>query len=83
MGSESLHTLLLTNIPQLGKRIASTRYELVVVEGVDELAHEIAQVVGELVYLGASFQVPKHAGHVAGRGKNSLVADESAAGQVP
>lgn len=82
MGGESLHALLLTDIPQLSEGIAGAGDELVVVEGVDAQAHDIAEMVGKLVHLGACFQVPEHAGHVAGRGEDALVADESAAGQV-
>lgn len=82
VGGEGLHTLLLTDIPQLGEGIASTRHKLVVVQRVDAQAHDIAEVVGELMHLGASFQIPEHAGHVTRGSQDALVADESAAGQI-
>lgn len=80
--SKGLHAFLLADIPQLGEGIASARYELVVVEGVYAQAHDISQVVGELMHLGPGFQVPKHAGHVARRGEDSLVAYEPTATEV-
>lgn len=82
MGRKGLDTLLLSDVPQLRKRVASTRHKLVVVKRVDAQAHDIAEMVGKLVYFGAGFQVPEHTGHVAGRGQDALVADKSAATQV-
>jgi hypothetical protein len=51
VSGKCLDTLLLTDIPQLGESIASTRDELVVIERVYAQAHDIAQVVCELVHL--------------------------------
>jgi hypothetical protein len=82
VGGEGLDTLLLADIPQLSKGVAGTRHELVVVERVDAQAHDIAEMVGKLVHLGARLEVPEHAGHVARRGEDALVADESAATEV-
>jgi hypothetical protein len=74
-----LAALLLTDIPQLGEGIASTRHELVVVEGVDAQAHDIAQVVGEFCDFLSSLNVPQHAGHVTGGRENAAVVDEATA----
>lgn len=82
MGCKGLHALLLADIPQLRESVASTRDELVVVEGVDAQAHHIAEMVGKLVHLGARLEIPQHARHVAGRGEDALVTDESTATEV-
>ena len=82
MRSKRLHTLLLSDIPELGESITSTRDELVVVERVDAQAHNVAKMIGKLVYLGASLEIPEHARHVARGCEDALVADESAAAEV-
>lgn len=82
MSGEGLHTLLLADIPQLSEGVASARNELVVVERVDAQTHHVTQMVGKLVHLGASLQIPKHASHVTRRSKDTLVADEAAATEV-
>lgn len=77
-----LDTFLLANIPELGKRIAGTRHKLIVVKRVDAQAHDIAQMVCKFVDLGTGFQVPENTSHVTRRGKNTSVADETAATEV-
>jgi len=79
---KGLAALLLTNVPQLGESIASTRHELVVVERVDAQAHDVAQVVGEFCDLLSSLNVPQHASHVTGRCEDAAVVDEATAGEV-
>ena len=79
---KGLAALLLTDVPQFGKSIASTRHELVVVERVDAQAHDIAQVVGEFCDLLSSLNVPQHASHVTGRCEDATVVDEATAGEV-
>ena len=76
---KGLAALLLTDVPQFGKSIASTRHELVVVERVDAQAHDIAQVVGEFCDFLSSLNVPQHAGHVTGGRENAAVVDEATA----
>lgn len=80
--SESLDGLARTDVPQLSEGIASTGNEGVLVCRVQANAHDIAEVVGKLHDLGAGFNVPLHTGHVARRGENTPVIDETAARQV-
>ena len=82
MSSKCLTALLLSDIPQLSERIASSRHELVVVERIYAQAHDVAQVVCELGDLLPSLDIPQHTGHVTRRGEDPSVVDESAAGQV-
>lgn len=79
---ERLNSLASSNIPELGKSVAGARHEDVLVSGVDANGHDIAQVIRELGHLGPGFNIPQHAGHVAGRGQDAAVIDEAAAGQV-
>lgn len=79
---ESLDTLLLADIPELGEGVTGAGNELVVVEGVDGQAHDIAKMVGKLVDFRAGFQIPKNTGHVTRGGKDAAVADESTATKV-
>lgn len=58
MRRKGLHALLLSDVPELGESVASTRDELVVVERVDAQAHNVAEMVGEFVYLGAGLEIP-------------------------
>lgn len=82
VGGERLHALLLSDVPELSKGIAGARDELVRVERVYAQAHDIAQMVGEFVDLGACLKVPEHAGHVTRGGEDLPVTDESAAAEV-
>lgn len=79
---KGLHTLLITDVPQLGEGIAGSGDKLVIVQRVYAQAHHITQVVGEFVDLGACLEIPEDAGHVARGGEDALVADESAAAEV-
>lgn len=82
VSSKGLDGLASTDIPQLGKGIAGTRDEGVLVGRVEADAHDISEVIGELDNLAASLNVPLHAGHVTRRGENTPVVDEAAARQV-
>lgn len=82
VSSKSLTALLLSDVPELSKGIASTGHELVVVERVNAQTHDVAQVVCKFCDLLAGLDVPEHASHVAGRGKDAAVVDETAARQV-
>jgi len=79
---KGLAALLLTDIPQLSERIASTGHELVVVKRVDAQAHNIAQVVCEFCDFLSSLNVPKHASHITGGCEDAAVVDEATAGKV-
>lgn len=82
VAGKGLDGLAGADVPELGESIASTGDEGVLICGVDANAHDVAEVVGELGDLGASLDVPLHAGHVAGRGEDASVVDEPAAGEV-
>lgn len=82
VSGEGLDSLAGSDIPQLGKSIASTGDEGVLVGRVEADAHDVAEMVGELVNLLARLNIPLHAGHVTGRGQDAAVVDEAAAGQV-
>lgn len=82
MCGERLDALLLTDIPQLRERVASTGDEIVIVHGVDAQAHDITQMVGKLVQLRARLHIPEHARHVARGCENALVVDEATATEV-
>lgn len=77
-----LNGLASSNIPQLGKSVAGTRDEGVLVRWVQADAHDIAQVVGELHDLGACLNIPLHTSHISGRCENAPVIDEAAAGEI-
>ena len=79
---ERLYTLLLPNVPKLGKGITGAGDELVVVERIDTQAHHITKMVCEFMNSCAGFDVPKNAGHITGGSENSTVVDEATAGQV-
>lgn len=82
VGGKSLNTLLLSDVPKLSESIARTRNKLVVVEGVDAQAHDVAEMVGKFLELLAGFDVPEHAGHVTGRGQDTTIVDEATARKV-
>ena len=82
MASESLHSLAGTHIPQLGESIAGTGNKDVLVSRVDADRHYITEVVGKLGDLGSGLDIPQHTGHVAGRGDDTAVIEETAAGEV-
>lgn len=65
VGSKGLHAFLLSNVPDLGKSVTGARYKHVVVDRIDAQTHYIAEVVGKVVDLGASIDVPQNTGHVA------------------
>ena len=79
---KGLHRLTGTNVPQFGKRIASTRDENVLVGRIDTDRHHIAEVVGELSDLGTGLNIPQHTSHVAGRGDDTAVIDETTAREI-
>ena len=79
VGGESLDTLLLSNVPKLCEGVASTGNELIVVEGVDAQAHDIAEMVGKLLQLLSSLNIPEHTGHVTRRSQDAAVVDEATA----
>ena len=79
---KSLNGLTGTNIPQFGESIAGARNEDVLVGRVDADGHDIAQVIGKFSHLGSRFDIPQHTGHVTGRGEDTAIVDEAAAGKV-
>lgn len=82
VSSKGLDALLLADIPELSKGIASTGDELIGVQRVYAQAHDIAQMVCKLVDLGTRLEIPKHARHVTRGRENLSVADESTAAEV-
>ena len=82
MGRKRLAAFLLPNIPELSKRIASSRDELVVVERIYAQTHHIAEMVRELRNLLARLNIPQHASHISGGGEDTPIVDESAAAEV-
>lgn len=82
VSSKSLDGLTSPDIPQFGESITGARDEDVLVGRVDADGHDVAQVVGELGHLRAGLDIPQHTGHVTGRGKDTAIVDETAAGQV-
>ena len=63
---ERLAAFLLSDVPQLGEGVAGSRHELVVIQRVYAQAHDVSKVICEFGDLLAGFNVPQHAGHVAG-----------------
>lgn len=82
MCGESLDTLLLSDVPKLCESVASTGDELVVVKRVDAQAHDVAEMVGKLLKLLTSLDIPEHAGHVTRRCQDATVVDEATAREV-
>lgn len=64
--SKSLYSLASSNVPELGKSIASARDEGVLICRIQADAHDVAKMVGELNLLCAGLDVPLHTGHVSG-----------------
>lgn len=77
---KSLHSFTSSNVPQLCEGVTSTGDESVLICWVEADAHDIAKVVGKFNLLGARLNIPLHASHVARRGENASVVDESTAG---
>ena len=65
MCSKSLDTFLLSNIPELCKRITGARHELIGIKRVYAQTHNISKMVGKFVYLGSCLKIPEDASHVA------------------
>jgi len=83
VATEGLHALALTDVPQLGCGVASTRHEDVRIRVLGNgHAHDIAVVVVEVGDLVSSLNVPQDAGHITGRSDNLAVSEEAAARQV-
>lgn len=61
---KGLNGLASSNIPELRKRITSTRDEGVLVGWIDANAHDVAQMIGELGDLSSSLDIPLHACHI-------------------
>lgn len=66
--SERLDRFASTDVPQLGKGVASTGNKCILVCRVEADAHDIAEMVCELGDALASLNVPLDTGHVARRG---------------
>jgi len=81
VASEGLRCTTAAYIPQLGRGIASTRDEDILV-GAEGQAHNVPGVVTELDHPHAGFDIPEHAGHVTRTGDNLPVVDESAATEI-
>lgn len=82
MRGKRLRAPLLSYVPHLCKGIACTRDKHVVVNGVQAKAHDIAEMVGKVVYLGARLNVPQGASHVTGRGEDPAIVDEATAREI-
>lgn len=82
VASESLNGLSSTDIPKLGKSITGTRNEDVLVSRVDADRHNVTEVIRKFGDLGARLDIPEHASHIAGRGDDATIVNETAAGKI-
>lgn len=80
---ECLGAFLLPDVPDLGKGVASTRNEHVVIKWVNADAHNVAKVVRKVMDLLTAFDIPQDASHIAGRSEDPTITDEAAARQIP
>jgi len=79
--SKCLHAFARSEIPELGRCIASPRNEVVLIWG-DRHTHNIAIVVREFCELCSLFNVPQDARHITTASNNLAVVEEPAAGQI-